>query len=114
MFQCQDVIENSLSVARSLASDVDLHLMMHSAFGKGFIKKCRMSPDAFIQMALQLAYYRVSVDMRNVYKNKTKTTTIMILSFLKERKTAVIEPTTFGHGASALTTQPKAPRPLAK
>ena len=25
---------------------------------QGFMKKCRMSPDAYIQMALQLAYYR--------------------------------------------------------
>ena len=39
--------------------DVDLRLLMHNAFGKGFMKKCKVSPDAFIQMALQLAYYRV-------------------------------------------------------
>lgn len=31
---------------------------MHTAYGKGFMKKCRVSPDAYIQMALQLAYYR--------------------------------------------------------
>ncbi|KAL8597550.1 hypothetical protein ACOMHN_033421 [Nucella lapillus] len=28
-------------------------------FGKGFIKRCRLSPDAFIQMALQLTFYRL-------------------------------------------------------
>ena len=58
--QCQDVIENSLAVARDLLNDVDLNLLMHDAYGKGFMKKCKLSPDAFIQMALQLAYYRVS------------------------------------------------------
>lgn len=31
---------------------------MHDAYGKGLMKKCRLSPDAFLQMALQLAYYR--------------------------------------------------------
>ncbi|KAK2138345.1 hypothetical protein LSH36_3255g00000, partial [Paralvinella palmiformis] len=30
---------------------------MHDSYGKGFMKKCHTSPDAFIQMALQLAYY---------------------------------------------------------
>ena len=60
LLQCEEVIESSLSVARDLAADVDLHLLMHDAYGKGFMKKCRVSPDAYLQMALQLAYYRVS------------------------------------------------------
>ncbi|KAK2147018.1 hypothetical protein LSH36_573g01026 [Paralvinella palmiformis] len=56
--QCQQVIERSLAVANDLIADVDLHLIMHDSYGKGFMKKCHTSPDAFIQMALQLAYYR--------------------------------------------------------
>ena len=58
--QCLEVIESSLTEARSLYNDVDLHVMMHDAYGKGFIKNCNISPDAYIQMALQLAYFRVS------------------------------------------------------
>jgi hypothetical protein len=58
--QCEEVIEKSLATARQLIEDVDLHVMMFDAYGKGFIKKCKVSPDAFIQMALQIAYYRVS------------------------------------------------------
>lgn len=48
----------SYDVAFKLLNDVDLHIMIHDSFGKGFVKKCKTSPDAFIQMALQLAYYR--------------------------------------------------------
>uniref|UniRef100_A0A674P478 carnitine O-palmitoyltransferase n=1 Tax=Takifugu rubripes TaxID=31033 RepID=A0A674P478_TAKRU len=51
-------IQNSLTVAQNLADDVDSHIIPFSEFGKGKIKKCRTSPDAFIQIALQLAHYR--------------------------------------------------------
>ncbi|XP_037306572.2 carnitine O-palmitoyltransferase 1, liver isoform isoform X1 [Pungitius pungitius] len=56
--ECQEVIQSSLNVARTLAEDVDSHIIPFSDFGKGLIKKCRISPDAFIQIALQLAHYR--------------------------------------------------------
>ena len=58
--QCLDLIESSRIMASQLCEDVDLHIMMHRAYGKGFIKTCKVSPDAYIQLALQLAYYRVS------------------------------------------------------
>ncbi|XP_041651053.1 carnitine O-palmitoyltransferase 1, liver isoform isoform X1 [Cheilinus undulatus] len=56
--ECQEEIESCLTVARTLADDVDSHIFPFSDFGKGLIKKCRTSPDAFIQIALQLAHYR--------------------------------------------------------
>ncbi|XP_032380212.1 carnitine O-palmitoyltransferase 1, liver isoform isoform X1 [Etheostoma spectabile] len=56
--ECQEVIESSLTLARTLADDVDSHIFPFKDFGKGLIKKCRTSPDAFIQIALQLAQYR--------------------------------------------------------
>ena len=59
LWQCQEVIENSYQVARALADGVDLHLVVHDIYGKGLIKKAKTSPDAYIQLALQLAYYRV-------------------------------------------------------
>ncbi|XP_022253543.1 carnitine O-palmitoyltransferase 1, muscle isoform-like [Limulus polyphemus] len=55
---CVDIIESCAISARTLLEDVDLRLYMHDAYGKGVIKKCKVSPDAYIQMALQLAYYR--------------------------------------------------------
>uniref|UniRef100_A0A8C8VIR6 carnitine O-palmitoyltransferase n=1 Tax=Pelusios castaneus TaxID=367368 RepID=A0A8C8VIR6_9SAUR len=56
--ECQQVIQGSLRVARGLADDVDFHTFAFKEFGKGLIKKCRTSPDGFIQLAIQLAHYR--------------------------------------------------------
>uniref|UniRef100_A0A8B9PK11 carnitine O-palmitoyltransferase n=1 Tax=Apteryx owenii TaxID=8824 RepID=A0A8B9PK11_APTOW len=56
--ECQEVIERSLSTATALADDVDFHSFFFDAFGKGLIKKAKISPDAFVQLALQLAHYR--------------------------------------------------------
>uniref|UniRef100_A0A8C6V1Y2 carnitine O-palmitoyltransferase n=1 Tax=Neogobius melanostomus TaxID=47308 RepID=A0A8C6V1Y2_9GOBI len=42
----------------NLADDVDCHVFPFREFGKGRVKKLRVSPDAFIQISLQLAYYR--------------------------------------------------------
>ena len=52
-------IESALTTAKEKIADLDLFVLRHISFGKGDIKKCKMSPDAFIQMALQLAYYKV-------------------------------------------------------
>ncbi|XP_056595433.1 carnitine O-palmitoyltransferase 1, liver isoform isoform X2 [Triplophysa dalaica] len=56
--ECQTVINNSLTVAKTLADDVDMHIFPFNKFGKGLIKKCKTSPDAFIQITLQLAHFR--------------------------------------------------------
>lgn len=56
--ECEEQISQSLEVAQKLADDIDFHVFSFQDFGKGKVKKCRVSPDAFIQMALQLAYFR--------------------------------------------------------
>ncbi|KAL6095118.1 uncharacterized protein ACO6RY_16382 [Pungitius sinensis] len=56
--ECEELISGSLAVAQALADDVDVHVFSFQEFGKGKIKKCRVSPDAFIQLTLQLAHYR--------------------------------------------------------
>lgn len=53
------MINNSLTLAKTLADDVDMHIFPFNKFGKGLIKKCKTSPDAFIQITLQLAHFRV-------------------------------------------------------
>ncbi|XP_072017786.1 carnitine O-palmitoyltransferase 1, liver isoform-like isoform X2 [Amphiura filiformis] len=56
--ELQKIIEESLTTANGILEDVDLHLLVHNDFGKGQIKKCKVSPDAYIQIAMQLAYFR--------------------------------------------------------
>ncbi|XP_032591360.1 carnitine O-palmitoyltransferase 1, liver isoform isoform X1 [Drosophila grimshawi] len=55
---CLPQIEEATICATKLVNEVDLRILVHREYGKGFMKKCRLSPDAYIQMALQLAYYR--------------------------------------------------------
>ncbi|XP_024435080.1 carnitine O-palmitoyltransferase 1, muscle isoform [Desmodus rotundus] len=56
--RCQAAIESSYQVAKALADDVELYCFQFLPFGKGLIKKCRTSPDGFVQIALQLAHFR--------------------------------------------------------
>ncbi|XP_050683396.1 carnitine O-palmitoyltransferase 1, liver isoform [Leptidea sinapis] len=51
-------IDTSFNTAQKLLNDVDLDILMFTHYGKGFMKSARVSPDAFIQMVLQLSYFR--------------------------------------------------------
>ncbi|XP_075393125.1 palmitoyl thioesterase CPT1C isoform X5 [Tenrec ecaudatus] len=57
-----DEIHPSVSLAlrgaRALSANIDCHVLPFSRFGKSFIKRCHLSPDSFLQMALQLAHFR--------------------------------------------------------
>lgn len=57
-YECNNRIEEALKVVDKLIADIDLRIYVHDHYGKGFMKQCRLSPDAYLQMALQLAYYR--------------------------------------------------------
>lgn len=51
-------IEEAALYASNLISDLDLEVRQFDSFGKDIIKKAKCSPDAFVQMALQLAFFR--------------------------------------------------------
>lgn len=38
-------------------SDLDFLVYRYRGYGKNFIKNCKLSPDAYIQLAMQLAHY---------------------------------------------------------
>lgn len=46
------------SYLHRLVKNLDMDVHKFYDYGKEFIKKQKMSPDAYIQVALQLAYYR--------------------------------------------------------
>ncbi len=52
-------IKQAEQVFRTNADKYDLNVSVFESFGKNRIKNLRLSPDSFIQMALQLAYYRL-------------------------------------------------------
>ena len=57
---CKKAIAEAAAANTELCNDLDLVIMTHTAFGKGFMKKARVSPDAFFQLAMQLAYKKDS------------------------------------------------------
>lgn len=44
-----------------MIQDLDITMLVFHHFGKDFPKSEKLSPDAFIQIALQLAYYRYAL-----------------------------------------------------
>uniref|UniRef100_A0A8D2P764 Carnitine O-palmitoyltransferase 1, muscle isoform n=1 Tax=Zosterops lateralis melanops TaxID=1220523 RepID=A0A8D2P764_ZOSLA len=111
-------IESSLRVARALAEDVDFCCFPFSTFGKGLIKRCRTSPDAFIQIALQLAHFRdkgsfcltYEASMTRLFREgRTETVrscTAESTAFVRSMANPQISVSDTGHGAGTGVTLP--------
>ena len=107
----------ALDHAKGLINDLQLEVFGHVDYGKGLIKKNMMSPDAFIQMAYQLTYYKVHGQMALTYEacmtrmfRNGRTETVRVLSaesvnFVK----AMLEGTAENRGAHFALEQPKLP-----
>lgn len=54
----KEAIAEASQYAQNLISDLDLQVFHYTSYGKNIIKKLKCSPDAFVQAAMQLAFFR--------------------------------------------------------
>ncbi|XP_021372697.1 carnitine O-palmitoyltransferase 1, liver isoform-like isoform X2 [Mizuhopecten yessoensis] len=64
----EEDLEEAYDHYRKLAGGFCLRVVTPE-YGKGYIKKKRMSPDGYIQMALQLAYYKLYNQVPKTYES---------------------------------------------
>lgn len=66
-------ISDAITAIDSLASDLDFQVFRFDGYGKNFIKSCKVSPDSYIQLALQLAYYKLNGKLTATYESASLT-----------------------------------------
>lgn len=47
-----------ICISCSLANNLDMFTLEFQEYGKNFIKSQKMSPDSYLQIAMQYAFYR--------------------------------------------------------
>lgn len=47
--------------------DLDFYVYRFRSYGKNFIKSCKVSPDVYIQLALQLAYFKYELNIFGIF-----------------------------------------------
>ncbi|CAG9827133.1 unnamed protein product [Diabrotica balteata] len=53
----------------NLVKDLDFQVFRYNGYGKEFMKSCKVSPDVYIQLALQLTYYRLYGKLTATYES---------------------------------------------
>ncbi|XP_071820524.1 carnitine O-acetyltransferase-like isoform X3 [Apostichopus japonicus] len=64
-----DIIDEAKSRLESLGDELQISIAPFTEFGKNYVKKQMMSPDAFIQMAFQLTYYKLHGEPTATYES---------------------------------------------
>ncbi|GFS06514.1 choline acetyltransferase [Elysia marginata] len=67
--QSVEDIQTACESIENLVNDFDLSMFKFDKYGREFIKKQNMSPDAFIQLALQLTYYKIHASLTSTYES---------------------------------------------
>ena len=77
-WEVDEVLEKALAhateTATTLIKNHKLKTVHFKSFGKSFIKKHRVAPDSFVQVALQLAFYRDQGTFTATYESATTRT----------------------------------------
>lgn len=67
--QVQAAIDRATADFRHVISQHQLAVQAYQGYGKGLIKKFKCSPDAYVQMIIQLAYYKMYGKNRPTYES---------------------------------------------
>uniref|UniRef100_A0A3Q2Z7N1 Choline O-acetyltransferase n=1 Tax=Hippocampus comes TaxID=109280 RepID=A0A3Q2Z7N1_HIPCM len=65
----EGVVLRVLWFSSRLVKNLDMDVFTFKGYGKEFIKKQKMSPDAFVQVALQLAFFKCSGKLVSTYES---------------------------------------------
>lgn len=55
--ELEQAIDTACRKFDAMAADFDVRVLAFHSFGKDFPKRCKLSPDGFVQIALQLTYF---------------------------------------------------------
>lgn len=66
-------ISEAITAIDGLSSDLDFQVFRYDNYGKNFIKSCKVSPDSYIQLALQLTYYKLNGKLTATYESASLT-----------------------------------------
>mmetsp|Transcript_21836 Transcript_21836/g.54902 ORF Transcript_21836/g.54902 Transcript_21836/m.54902 type:complete len:604 (+) Transcript_21836:125-1936(+) len=69
--QLAPVIDDALEHAQELINKVRVTLLNFTSFGSDLLKKGKTSPDGFVQLAIQLAHYRLHQKFVSTYESAT-------------------------------------------
>jgi len=67
--EVQSEIDRAIKDFGSVIGQHELAVQSYQGYGKGLIKKFRCSPDAYVQMIIQLAYYKMYGKNRPTYES---------------------------------------------
>jgi carnitine O-acetyltransferase len=69
--EVEQAVNEALQEHRSQIASHELRVQAFQAYGKGLVKKFKCSPDAYVQMLIQLAYFKMYGVSRPTYESAT-------------------------------------------